>query len=109
MAAGRCRASSAPARPTCCPADERDKPIPHDKLLIDVGLPAEELPNLVRVGDLITMNRELIELKGGFVGGQGAGQPGLGRRCCRLPGGTEPRCTTTGTSTPSPPYRKRSA
>lgn len=56
--------------PHVLPADERDKPIPADKLLIDVGLPPEEVPNLVRVGDLITMNRSLIELKGGIVAGK---------------------------------------
>jgi endoglucanase len=50
--------------------DERDKPIPFDKLLIDVGLSPEELPTLVRVGDLVTMNRELVELKGGLVAGK---------------------------------------
>jgi putative aminopeptidase FrvX len=52
------------------PPSKRDKPIPHDKLLIDVGLSPEELPKLVRVGDLITMNRELVELKGERVAGK---------------------------------------
>jgi putative aminopeptidase FrvX len=49
---------------------ERDTPIPYAKLLIDVGLPPEELAGLVRVGDLVTMNRNLVELKGGFVAGK---------------------------------------
>jgi putative aminopeptidase FrvX len=52
------------------PSDERDKPIPNDKLLIDVGLAPQEVTRLVRVGDLITMNRELIELKGDLVAGK---------------------------------------
>ena len=56
--------------PHVLPPDERDKPIPYDKLLIDVGLPAQDLPQVVRVGDLITMRRELIELKGGLVAGK---------------------------------------
>lgn len=56
--------------PHVLPADERDKPIPHKNLLIDVGLSADELPNLVRIGDLITMNRQIIELEGGFVAGK---------------------------------------
>ncbi len=56
--------------PHVLPADERDKPIPYDKLLIDVGLSPEEAPTLVQVGDLITMNRDLIELKGGLVSGK---------------------------------------
>jgi endoglucanase len=49
---------------------EREQTIPFDKLLIDVGLSAEELPNLVRVGDLITMRRPLVELRGDMVAGK---------------------------------------
>jgi putative aminopeptidase FrvX len=56
--------------PHVLPKGERDKPIPYDKLLMDVGLPAEELPNLVRVGDLVTMNRQFVELKGGLAAGK---------------------------------------
>jgi endoglucanase len=56
--------------PHVLPANERDKTIPYEELRIDVGVSAEELPNLVRVGDLITFNRELIELKGGLVAGK---------------------------------------
>ena len=50
--------------------EERDQPISYDKLRIDVGLSAEKLPKLVRVGDLVTMKRELIELQGGLVAGK---------------------------------------
>jgi putative aminopeptidase FrvX len=56
--------------PHVLPAGERNKPIPSDRLLIDVGLTDEELPLLVRVGDLITMNQELVELKGGLISGK---------------------------------------
>jgi endoglucanase len=56
--------------PHVLPASERDKAISGDRLLIDVGLPPEELNELVRIGDLITMNRKLIELKGGLVAGK---------------------------------------
>lgn len=56
--------------PHVLPKSERDKPIPCDKLLIDVGLPAEELGQKVRVGDLITMNRQLVELKGDLASGK---------------------------------------
>jgi putative aminopeptidase FrvX len=49
---------------------ERGQPVPYDKLRIDVGLSAEELPKQVRVGDLVTMKRDLIELKGGLVAGK---------------------------------------
>jgi len=41
--------------PHVLPAGERNKPIPYDKLLIDVGLGSEELAAAVRVGDLVTM------------------------------------------------------
>ena len=40
--------------------EERNNPVPSDKLRIDVGLSPEDLPNLVRVGDLVTMKRELV-------------------------------------------------
>jgi endoglucanase len=50
--------------------EERDKPVPYDKLRIDVGLGPEELPKQVRVGDLVTMKRELIELEGGMLAGK---------------------------------------
>jgi endoglucanase len=56
--------------PHVLPSRNRDKLIPYDKLLIDVGLSPEDLTLLVRVGDLITMNRQLVELKGGHVAGK---------------------------------------
>jgi tetrahedral aminopeptidase len=46
---------------------EAEKPYPTADLLIDVGLPPDEVSQLVRVGDLVTMNAPLIELKGGLV------------------------------------------
>jgi endoglucanase len=49
---------------------ERDQPVSYDKLRIDVGLSAQELPKQVRVGNLVTMKRDLIELKGGLVAGK---------------------------------------
>ena len=49
---------------------ERSNPVSSDKLRIDVGLSAEDLPKLVRVGDLVTMKRELIELQGDLVAGK---------------------------------------
>ncbi len=51
-------------------AAERDKPIPSEKLLVDVGLPEEQVLQAVRVGDLITMDRNLVELRGGLVSGK---------------------------------------
>ncbi|HNS52389.1 MAG TPA: M20/M25/M40 family metallo-hydrolase [Anaerolineae bacterium] len=49
---------------------ESEKPYPTDKLLVDTGLPPDEVSQLVRVGDLITMNAPLVELKGGLVAGK---------------------------------------
>jgi len=56
--------------PHVLPPSEREKPIPAEKLLIDVGLPPDMLPDLVRVGDLVTLHSELTELKGGLVSGK---------------------------------------
>jgi endoglucanase len=51
-------------------SSEREKAIPSDKLLVDVGLPADTVAELVRVGNLITLKAELVELKGGLVAGK---------------------------------------
>ncbi len=56
--------------PSVLPRDERDKAIPYDKLLIDVGLAPDALSELVRVGDLVTMDRRLVELQGDLVAGK---------------------------------------
>ena len=56
--------------PHVLPRAERTKPFRADKLLVDVGLPPEEVNRLVRVGDLITMKCDLVELKGGLVAGK---------------------------------------
>lgn len=51
-------------------ASEKDKSVPWDKLVVDVGLPAEEVAELVRVGDLISFRQPLTELMGGRVTGK---------------------------------------
>jgi endoglucanase len=56
--------------PHVLPAAERKKPIPHDKLLIDVGLSPEEVAAQVRVGDLVTMKRSTVTLEGDLVSGK---------------------------------------
>ncbi|HNT78611.1 MAG TPA: M42 family peptidase, partial [Anaerolineae bacterium] len=56
--------------PHVLPPAERDKVLPWDKLFVDVGLPADELKKLVRVGDHVTMTGELLELKNGLVAGK---------------------------------------
>lgn len=49
---------------------ERNKLVPWDKLVVDVGLPADEVTKLVRVGDPISFRQELRELMGGRVAGK---------------------------------------
>jgi putative aminopeptidase FrvX len=56
--------------PHVLPQEEREKTIPMDKLLIDVGMGKEELERLVRVGDLVTLRREFTQLQGDLVTGK---------------------------------------
>jgi putative aminopeptidase FrvX len=51
-------------------AEDREKPVPMDKLFIDVGLAQCELEKMVRVGDLVTIRRPFIELQNGLVSGK---------------------------------------
>lgn len=51
-------------------AEERKKVLPMEKLFIDVGIPEDRLADYVSVGDLITIKRDLIELKNGCVAGK---------------------------------------
>jgi tetrahedral aminopeptidase len=51
-------------------AAERNKVTPFDHLWIDVGLPARQVEQLVRVGDLISLRRSVIELKNGLLAGK---------------------------------------
>jgi putative aminopeptidase FrvX len=43
-------------------AGERDKLVPWEDLVVDVGLPPEEVGALVRVGDLVSFRQGLLEL-----------------------------------------------
>jgi len=56
--------------PHVLPKAERKKTVPWDKLFVDVGLPAEEVEQLVSVGDLISIQREMTELKNRRVAGK---------------------------------------
>jgi putative aminopeptidase FrvX len=51
-------------------AQEREQPIPQEKLFIDIGYAADELKELVSIGDLITLRREMLELSEGYVAGK---------------------------------------
>lgn len=56
--------------PHVLPAEERNKVIPLDKLFIDVGLGAEELSEVVQVGDLVSIRRDFTELAGEYATGK---------------------------------------
>jgi tetrahedral aminopeptidase len=51
-------------------AADRHKVAPLDQLWIDVGLPARQVERLVRVGDLISLRRSVLELKNGLLAGK---------------------------------------
>ncbi len=51
-------------------AAEQNQTEPVDKMLIDVGLTEDEVNDLVRVGDMITVDRSFIELQNGLVAGK---------------------------------------
>ncbi|HLV37167.1 MAG TPA: M20/M25/M40 family metallo-hydrolase [Spirillospora sp.] len=51
-------------------SDQRKKYASFDELVIDVGLPAGEVADLVRIGDLITVDAPMIELQNGKVAGK---------------------------------------
>lgn len=48
--------------------EERQKVTPLEDLFIDLGLPVEEVKELVRIGDCITLERELIEIGNFYCG-----------------------------------------
>ncbi len=56
--------------PHVLPLGKRKKVVPWDKLFVDVGLPAEEVEQLVEIGDLISFQRETVELKNHRVAGK---------------------------------------
>jgi len=56
--------------PHVLPPSERSKVLFWDKLFIDVGLPEEEVKDLIRVGDHITFSTPLLELRNGLVSGK---------------------------------------
>jgi endoglucanase len=51
-------------------ADQRTKYPTFDELIIDVGLPAAEVAQVVRIGDLITPDTPMIDLNGTRVAGK---------------------------------------
>lgn len=60
----------AAVRPHLLNAEQRRKYQTFDELVIDVGLPAEQVAALVRVGDLVTVDVPMTELQNGRVMGK---------------------------------------
>lgn len=56
--------------PHVLPKQERKKAVPFGKIFVDVGLPEEKVRELISVGDLISIHRELSELKNRRVSGK---------------------------------------
>ncbi len=51
-------------------AGDRERVTPLDQLWIDVGLPARQVAQVVRIGDLISLRRPVVELKNGLLAGK---------------------------------------
>jgi tetrahedral aminopeptidase len=56
--------------PHVLPAEEWDRPVPLDKLFVDLGLAEDKVRSWVHVGDLITMRPNFLELAEGYVSGK---------------------------------------
>ena len=85
MDGGRCRGIVASVPPHLLTAEQRQKYPSFDELIIDVGLPAAEVAELVRIGDLITPDAPMIDLNGTRVAGKAMDDRCLCRRRDRLP------------------------
>ncbi len=51
------------------PPSQAGKPVSLEYLLVDTGLSAQEVAELVRVGDLVSFNTQPVELSGGVIAG----------------------------------------
>ncbi len=49
---------------------DRDKAIATEHLWVDVGLPPKQVERLVQIGDLVSVRREVVELRGGLLAGK---------------------------------------
>jgi endoglucanase len=56
--------------PHVLPQEARKRTVPWDEVFVDVGLPPQEVEKEVAVGDLISIRREMVELKNGRVAGK---------------------------------------
>ncbi len=56
--------------PHVLPPDQRNRVIPLEDMFIDVGLTEDEVHEAVRVGDLVTIRRQAVELQNGRLAGK---------------------------------------
>lgn len=56
--------------PHVLPEEERKKTVPLEKIFVDVGLPEAEVEELVSIGDLVFMDRQMSELANRRVAGK---------------------------------------
>lgn len=56
--------------PHVLPEEKRKQVVPWEELFVDVGLSHERLSELVRVGDLITLRQDFVQLSEGYVAGK---------------------------------------
>ncbi len=56
--------------PHVLPAEERNKPMTKEHLFVDVGLPAEELAQIVQVGDVVSIQQQTVQLNDSYATGK---------------------------------------
>jgi len=56
--------------PHVLPREEMEKPIPLEEMFIDVGLPADKMAELIHVGDVVTLRRDMLELGDSYLSGK---------------------------------------
>lgn len=66
----QCRGIIGSKPPHLSSPEERDKAIPMQDLFIDLGMQEERMRSLIRVGDVITIARNSMNLQNGFVAGK---------------------------------------
>ena len=83
-------------------ADARKKYPTFDELVIDVGLPAAEVNELIQIGDLITPDVPMLELNGKKLAGKA-----MDDRACVAAVTASPAAAKASRPMPPPPCRKK--
>jgi endoglucanase len=50
--------------------DDRGKIVPTERLWIDIGLPPKQVERLVQIGDVVSLRRDVVELRNGLLAGK---------------------------------------